>query len=198
MLDTTAVLHASFRATAEHVDGVGVRRPVRRVITWVQRFGVVVGQPGLAQHVQVGLAMQMRREVAVGPRVALLGPISTERPVGRSAAASTRPARGRRPPVVRRVELHAREPAVVLLQSEQRAGVSRTAPRVSATSHRAIACEKPQNRLSSGYVALAVPSRVVISGPQRGRQPAGLSRGAWPPRGVCHRARPGGRGARCQ
>ena len=82
---------------------------------------MVVGHPGLAQYVQVGLAMQVRCEVAVDPCVVGLR--------GHLDVLS-----GRRGQPAHQLGLHvavdlafvdfdAVEPAVVLLKTEQRAGV---------------------------------------------------------------------------
>ena len=54
----------------QHFGGVRIGRPGRRIDhPVVERFGVVVGHPGLAQHVQIRLAMQVRCQVTVDPRV---------------------------------------------------------------------------------------------------------------------------------
>ena len=82
---------------------------------------MVVGQPGLAQHVQIRLAVQVRGEVAVDPRVVGLGGhvhVLADRrgepahQLGLDVAVD-----------LTLVDLDALEPAVVLFEAEQRAGV---------------------------------------------------------------------------
>jgi len=87
----------------------------------IVRLGLVVGQTGLAKHVQVGLAVQMRGQITIHPRVVLV--------VGHLYRAPGRcghPAHQFGLHVTRDllvVGLHPGEPAVVFLQPEQRPGV---------------------------------------------------------------------------
>ena len=115
---------------AQHLDGVGVGRPRRRVDdSVIQRLGVVVGQPGLAKRVHVGLAVQVRREVAVEPGlIGLPGQLHRSPPggvrqplhqFGLHVLVDRAPASWGQRGVD---QFHAGEPAVVLLETEQRAG----------------------------------------------------------------------------
>ena len=86
----------------------------------VERFGVVVGQARFAKHVQIGLAVQVRRQVAVHPR--LVGLLVH---VDRSPDGCGQPAHQLGLNVTvdgPLVDLDSREPAVVLLEPEQRSG----------------------------------------------------------------------------
>ena len=81
----------------------------------------MVGKPGLAQHVQIRLAVQVRCQVAVDPGVVGLG-CHFDGPAGRGGE----PAHQLGLDVavdLTLVDRHALEPAVVLFEAKQRAGV---------------------------------------------------------------------------
>ncbi len=103
---------------AEHRGGIRVRRPVHGVDQQaVERFGLIVGNAGLAQHVQVGLSVQVRRKIAVDPCVVRL-----RRHIDVLAGGRGHPAHdfGLHMPVdLTLVDPHALEPAVVLFEAEQ-------------------------------------------------------------------------------
>jgi hypothetical protein len=106
----------------EHIGGVRVRGPRGRVDhPFVERLGVMVGQPRSAEHMQVRLAVQMRFEVAVDPRF-----IGFRGYVDGTTGRCGEPAHQLGLHVCvdfAFVDLHALKPAVVLFETEQCAGV---------------------------------------------------------------------------
>ncbi len=80
-----------------------------------------MGHSGLAQHVQVRLAVKVRRKIAVDPRVVRVGWHGDVLAGGRGHPAHQL---GLHMHVdLTLIDLHAREPAVVLFEAEQGAGV---------------------------------------------------------------------------